>query len=229
MRYRRMVMEVESPEEIGYEHVRYNLAESSMADRTLGEIGVDLDGLVLSYGHHRGRPDLRERIAAAGTDRIGADDVLVTVGAAGALFTAATALLGPGDRLVVAHPNYASNLETPRAIGCEIGTLPLRFEDGFRLEIDRLASLVTPGTKLVSLTSPHNPTGVALSREDLERVVAIVEAAGAWLLLDETYRELGEEPLPPAVGVQRARHQRLVRLQDLRRARDPGRLADLPR
>jgi aspartate/methionine/tyrosine aminotransferase len=188
-----MIMEVESPEEIGYERVRYNLAESSMADRTLGKLGVDLADLLLCYGDHRGRPDLRELIAE---DGISPDDVLVSVGAAGALFTTATALLGPGDRLVVAHPNYASNLETPRAIGCEIATLPLRLEEGFRLDLDRLAALVTPGTRLVSLTTPHNPTGATIAPEELTRVVAIVEAAGAWLLLDETYRELAREPLP---------------------------------
>jgi aspartate/methionine/tyrosine aminotransferase len=197
VRYRRMIMEVESPEEIGYERVRYNLAESSMADRTLGELGVELDELLLCYGDHRGRPDLRELIAADG-EGLGIDDVLVSVGAAGALFTVATTLLGPGDRLVVAHPNYASNLETPRAIGCDIAILPLRFEEGFRLDLDHLASLVTPGTRLVSLTTPHNPTGAVISRGDLLAVIGMVERAGAWLLLDETYRELAREPLPPA-------------------------------
>lgn len=198
MRYRRMIMEVESPEEIGYEQVRYNLAESSMADRTLGELGVDLGEVLLCYGDHRGRPDLRELIAADGDGAIAADDVLVSVGAAGALFTVATALLGAGDRLVVAHPNYASNLETPRAIGCEIAPLPLCLESGFRLDLDRLASLVTPATRLVSLTTPHNPTGAVISAAHLERAIEIVEAAGAWLLLDETYRELVPDPMPPA-------------------------------
>lgn len=198
MRYRRMVMEVESPEEIGYERVRYNLAESSLADRTLGEIGVELGDLVLCYGDHRGGPDLRELIAADGEGAFGVDDVLVSVGAAGALFTAATALLGAGDRLVVAHPNYASNLETPRAIGCEIATLPLRLEEGFQLDLDRLTALIIPGTRLVSLTTPHNPTGAVIAPADLARVIEMVEAAGTWLLLDETYRELARDPLPPA-------------------------------
>lgn len=198
MRYRRMFMEVESPEQIGYEQVRYNLAESSMADRTLSELNVALDDLVLCYGDHLGRPDLRELIAADGEGAIAVDDVLVCVGAAGALFTAATALLAPGDRLVVAHPNYASNLETPRAIGCEIVTLPLRMEDSFQLDLDRLTEAVTPNTKLVSLTTPHNPTGAVIPPDDLDRVIETVEAAGARLLLDETYRELVDAPRPPA-------------------------------
>ena len=201
MRYRRMIMEVESPEEIGYEQVRYNLAESSLADRSLGGLGVELADLLLCYGDHRGRRDLRELIAADGGGRCEADDVLISVGAAGALFTAATALLEPGDRLVVAHPNYASNLETPRAIGCDVVTLPLSFAEAYHVDLDRLATLVTPGTKLVSLTTPHNPTGAVIPPRDLERIVEIVEAAGAWLLLDETYRELAAEVRPPAAAL----------------------------
>ncbi|MBL8129873.1 MAG: pyridoxal phosphate-dependent aminotransferase [Chloroflexia bacterium] len=197
MRYRRMIMEVESPEQIGYEQVRYNLAESSMADRRLGDLGVDLDDLLLSYGDHLGDPGLRECIAADGG--VGPDQVLVSVGAAGALFTVATALLGAGDRLVVAHPNYASNLETPRAIGAEIISLPLTLEGGFQVDLDHLNALITPGTKLVSLTTPHNPTGAVIPPHDLCEIIRVVEDAGAWLLLDETYRELTDVPPPPAV------------------------------
>jgi aspartate/methionine/tyrosine aminotransferase len=190
-------MEVESPEQIGYEQVRYNLAESSMADRRLGDLNVDLDELLLSYGDHRGEPGLRECIASDGG--VEPDQVLVSVGAAGALFTVATALLDAGDRLVVAHPNYASNLETPYAIGAEVIALPLTLEGGFQIDLDHLRSLITPNTKLVSLTTPHNPTGAVIPPEDLREIITMVEEAGAWLLLDETYRELSDEPAPPAV------------------------------
>ena len=197
MRYRRMIMEVESPEQIGYEQVRYNLAESSLADRKLGDLGVDLDDLLLCYGDHLGDPALRELIASDGC--VSPDQVLVSVGAAGALFTVATALLEAGDRLVVAHPNYASNLETPYAIGAEIVSLPLTLAGRFQVDLDHLRTLITPGTKLVSLTTPHNPTGAVIPRDDLRAIIGMVEDAGAWLLLDETYRELSDDPPPPAV------------------------------
>jgi aspartate/methionine/tyrosine aminotransferase len=191
-----MIMEVESPEQIGYEQVRYNLAESSMADRRLGDLGVNLDDLLLSYGDHRGEPGLREYIAS--DSGVHPNQVLVCVGAAGALFTVATALLNAGDRLVVAHPNYASNLETPYAIGAEIVSLPLTLEGSFQVDLDHLRTLITPGTKLVSLTTPHNPTGAVIPPDDLRQIIRMVEEAGAWLLLDETYRELSDTP-PPAV------------------------------
>lgn len=192
-----MIMEVESPEQIGYEQVRFNLAESSLADRRLGDLGIELDDLLLCYGDHLGDPVLRELIASDGG--LSPDQVLVSVGAAGALFTVATALLSAGDRLVVAHPNYASNLETPYAIGAEIVSFPLTLEGGFQVNLDHLRTLITPGTKLVSLTTPHNPTGAVIPQADLRAIIAMVEDAGAWLLLDETYRELSDDPPPPAV------------------------------
>ena len=66
MRYRRMPIEVESPEQLGYGRIRHNLAESSVTDATLGELGVDLGGLVLQYGDHLGLPELRPRSPPTG-------------------------------------------------------------------------------------------------------------------------------------------------------------------
>jgi aspartate/methionine/tyrosine aminotransferase len=124
MDYRRMPIEAESPEQFGYDRIRHNLAESSVADTPLRELGVALDDLVLLYGDHLGRPGLRAAIAADGAG-LSPDDVLVTPGAAAALFIVATSLLKPGDHLVVARPNYATNLETPRALGADISHLDL--------------------------------------------------------------------------------------------------------
>ena len=127
------------------------------------------------------------------------DDVLVTAGAAQALFIIATSLLDKGDHLVVIRPNYATNIETPRAIEADVSYLDLTFEDGFRIDPDKLMALVTPRTKYVSITLPHNPTGVMMSEADLRGVVARVESAGCRLLVDETYREMTfGDPLPVA-------------------------------
>ena len=201
MRYRRMPIEEESPEQLGYGRIRRNLAESSVADASLADLGVDLGGLVLQYGDHLGLPELREAIAA---DAPGAvpDDVIVTPGAVAALFIIHTSLLEAGDHLVVARPNYATNVETPRAIGADVTYLDLAFEDGWTVDPARIAGLMTPRTRLVSLTTPHNPTGTTLSAETLREVIALVERAGARLLLDETYREMTfGEPLPVAAGL----------------------------
>ena len=188
--YRRMAIEVESPEQLGYERIRCNLAESSVADMRLRDLGVALDDLVLAYGDHVGHPGLRA-LVAADDPMLTADDVLLVPGAAAALFIIATTLLGPGDRVVVARPNYATNLETPRAIGAEVAFLDLRHEEGWRVDPDRLRALMTPETRLVSLTSPHNPTGQVIDEPTMRAIVAMVEAhPRARLLVDETYREM---------------------------------------
>ena len=202
MRYRRMPIEEESPEQLGYGRIRHNLAESSVADASLGDLGVDLGGLVLQYGDHLGLPELRELIAADGAG-LSPDDVLVTPGAVAALFIVHTTLLEPGDHLLVARPNYATNVETPRAIGADVEYLDLSYEDGWAVDVERIAAMLRPATKLVSLTTPHNPTGSTLPRETLDAVVALVEAhGGARLLLDETYREMTfGEALPVAASL----------------------------
>src|SRR4029450_2960537 len=68
VRYRRMPIEVESPEQLGYDTITNNLSESSVADRRLGDLGIgaDLDDLLLCYGDHLGDPLLREAVAAGG-------------------------------------------------------------------------------------------------------------------------------------------------------------------
>jgi aspartate/methionine/tyrosine aminotransferase len=200
LRYRRMRIEIESPEQLGYDTIENNLAESSFTDMRLADYGIDADlgQTLLPYGDHLGDERLR-RLIADGTN-LSPTDVLVTAGAASALFIVATSLLSAGAHAVVCAPNYATNLETPRAIGADLETIELHFERGWQLDLDDLASRLRPETQLVSLTYPHNPTGSMITPETLARVVALVDRhPSATLLVDETYRELAYgEPLPVA-------------------------------
>jgi aspartate/methionine/tyrosine aminotransferase len=204
VRYRRTPIEIESPEELGYSTIANNLAESSFSDMRLADYGVDADlgDVLLPYGDHLGLERLRALIAADGAS-ISSDQVIVTVGAASALFILATSLLGAGDHVLVCAPNYATNLETPRAIGADVEVFELRFEEGWRLDPERLASRLRPDTRLVSVTYPHNPTGSTITGDELAALVALVERhPSARLLVDETYRELAYvDPLPMAASL----------------------------
>ncbi len=203
MWFRRMAIEKESPEEFGYEKIVYNLAESSVPDQPL-ELFVNansLKKLLLSYGPHGGNEELRE-IIASHYPNISGEDVLVTNGAAEALFVVEATLLKPGDEVVVLHPNYPSNYEVPKSLGCNEKLLSLRFEKNFELDMDELRSLISPNTKLVSITYPNNPTGAMISEDELKEILELVEECGCYLLMDETYRELSyQKKLPSAASL----------------------------
>jgi len=201
MKYTRMAIEKESPEQLGYDKIKNNLTETSVRDRNLKDLGLVLDDLLLPYGDHLGDERLR-KIIAEQSDLCDPDSVIVTAGAAMALFLVASSLLEPGDHMIVARPNYGTNIETPRAIGSDISYLDQTFEDGFKVDIDRLKGMIRPSTRYISLTNPHNPTGTMMSLAELKEVIALSEKHGIWLLVDETYRDMfKDEVLPVAASL----------------------------
>lgn len=189
MQYKRMAIEAESPEEMGYGNIRFNLAESSVRDIYVKDLGIDLSETFLCYTEHRGDALLRERIVADSAP-LNASNVLVMPGAAGALFLIATALLKQGNHLVVLRPNYATNLETPRAIGCDISFIDLSFEKNFQFSVEEIKAAIRPETRLISITTPHNPTGVEYSQSLIKELAELAAEKGIHLLVDETYRDL---------------------------------------
>lgn len=194
--YRRLPIEIEAPEQLGYDRVRYNLTESSYTDAQLGGLDLDLNEVILCYGDHLGLPALREQIVADSAP-LQASQVMTTVGAASALFIVASSLLEKGDSLLVLRPNYMTNIETPRLLGADIQYLDLHFEKGYQIDLDELRDRLSPKTKLISLTYPHNPTGAHLCLADLKQIITWAETFDAYILLDETYREMAfDAPLP---------------------------------
>lgn len=177
---------------------QYDAGESAVKYLKVRDLGIDLADVELRYGHHTGAPALRELIAEE-YDGLAAGDVLVTSGGAEAIFAVVAALAGPGDHVVVEHPNYPSTYEVPRGLGCDVSFLPLTFEAAFKPDLDRLDALITPRTKLVILTHPNNPTGSMIAPDELDRLVRLAERRRVHLLFDETYRHLTfGAPLPPA-------------------------------
>ncbi|MGC2781449.1 MAG: pyridoxal phosphate-dependent aminotransferase [Bradyrhizobium sp.] len=193
------------------EQMRYDLAESLGPDLRLGQIfakglGAELEDLALAYGPTEGRAALRQLIAARhGVD---GDDVIATVGCMQALFLIAFILGEPGADAVIGRPVFPNARSVLGAVRMHVGELPIRFDDGYRLDVDRLRSLLTPRTRLVSLASPQNPSGVALTEQEVRGVLAGMDeiCPDAFLLVDETYREAvyGDVDVRPSlVGLDR--------------------------
>lgn len=198
VKYKRMPIEIESPEQLGYNTIAYNLSESSYTDQHFKSLNVDLKNLVICYGDHIGHQGLRSEIIK-NEESLKIEDVLITPGAAAALFFIATSLLEKDDKLVVVNPNYATNIETPKTIGACIKYVNLNFEQGYKLDLEKLKKEIDLSTKLVSITYPHNPTGVMISLSELEEIIKRVEEANTYLLVDETYRDMTfKDKLPVA-------------------------------
>src|SRR5438874_7581501 len=138
MHYKRMPIEKESPEEIGYTNIEFNLAESSVTDLCFDELQIALNNLKLEYIGHRGKKAFRKLIVKE-LSNLSSQNVLLTNGAAGALFIINTSLLNKEDHLIVVRPNYATNIKVPETIGCKISYIDLDFDNNWQLEFSGIA------------------------------------------------------------------------------------------
>ena len=178
--------------------IEHEIGESAVKFMSVGDLDIDLSGVELRYGYHTGQPALKECIAQQYSG-LSADNIIVTSGASEANYAVVSALVKPGDHVVVEHPTYASLYEVPRSLGCDVSLFHLTYEDRFRPDLDQLDRLVRPDTKLISFTHPNNPTGSMITADKLEELVAYVEERDIFLLFDETYFELDfQHTLPPA-------------------------------
>ena len=181
--------------------VRCNLSDSGVLPFTLAEFchlaGVDPGGVEFGYGSTEGTADLRERIAAL-YPGAGPDDVLVTTGSAEANFLSLWRLVEPGDRVVIVEPTYGQTPGLARGLGAHVVSLQLEEAQGWQPAPGAADEAITPGTRLVVVTNPSNPTGAVLSSASRAGIVRAAEAAGAWILADEVYAgaEIGAADAP---------------------------------
>jgi aspartate/methionine/tyrosine aminotransferase len=194
MTFERMPLEVWF-DEYQFE-VDYDIGESGMKFFSIKELDIDLNDVDLRYGYHLGHPGLRSEIVREYSGQT-IDNVAVTTGASEANFSVIAHLVGPKDHIIVEHPTYPSLFQVPRSLGRDLTLFHLKWEDDFRPDMESLRKLVKPNTKLITLTHPGNPTGTVITKDELKEAIEIAEAAGAYLMVDETYRDLMFEDPPP--------------------------------
>jgi len=150
-----------------------------------------LDRGATHYTPTVGIPELRAAIAADATARKGfavtPDHVVVVPGGKPVMFFAILALIDEGDEVIYPDPGFPIYESMASYVGGRAVPCPIRQENGFRLDPDELASLVTPRTRLVILNSPANPTGGVSTRNDLERIAAVARDHDLTVLADEIY------------------------------------------
>lgn len=188
-----------------------NLAETcveSLTVRRLLELtGVgekafdDIMAMKLTYGAIEGSQRLREAIASL-YKSVSPEQISVMHGAIGANALTLTGLIERGDHVVTLLPTYQQHYSIPESIGAKVSPCWLKEELGWQPDLDELRRLAVPGTKVICINNPNNPTGALMDEGMLKEIVDIARACGAYLLCDEAYRGLSHEgdPFSPAIA-----------------------------
>jgi len=169
-------------------HAACDLGGSNILACSLDDLPGARDAVALHGANDTGYAPLIDAIAA----RYGVSDARITTasGTAGANFLAFAALLEPGDDVLVERPGYDPLPGAARLCGARTVRFDRPASGGFALDPDRVRAALTNRTRLIVVTHPHNPTGVAADADALADVGRMAESAGAHVLVDEVYRDV---------------------------------------
>lgn len=152
----------------------------------------------LREGHHHytgnlGDMALRTAIAHKVTTenhiKVGPENIVVTHGGTGALFNAFTAILNPGDEVIIPDPGFLYNPYLAY-MGATPVWLALRGEDKFHINITALKKLLSPKTKALIINSPHNPSGAVYTKEELQTIAELAIEHNFFVISDEVYEKM---------------------------------------
>jgi arginine:pyruvate transaminase len=146
------------------------------------------------YSDGRGEAGLRAALAerysrSTGRD-IATDQVLCFPGTQTALFAVLMGVAEEGCEVLVGDPMYATYEGVIRASGADMVAVPLRPENGFRIDAADIAARITPRTSAILLTTPHNPTGAILTGADIDAIGRLAIEHDLWIVSDEVYEDL---------------------------------------
>lgn len=169
----------------------------------------------MDHGHNQyapltGVPELREQIAAKELALYGCNidsdnEVCVTPGATEALYCAVTAVVHPGDEVIVFDPAYDCYEPSVTLNGGVTKHIALQYPD-FTIDWQQVRDTITDRTRLIILNTPHNPTGTVWDEEDIQQLREVIADRDIYLLSDEVYEHISFD------GKQ---HQSLLRYPDL--------------
>lgn len=182
------------------EGAKYNIAETCVDSVSLDELfaltGEDKDAFLqsfsskrLTYGYIEGNPEFKAGVCRLYRS-LRPEEIIGTHGAAGANHHVFYSLLEPGDRVISIMPTYQQLYSIPESYGADVKMLHLKEENGYLPDVEELRRLATPGTRMICLNNPNNPTGALMSREMLLEIVKIARSIDAYVLCDEVYRHL---------------------------------------
>lgn len=181
-------------------------AGADLVEMTIGEPDVAIPSDLIETASHamqagrtgysdgRGEAQLRQALAdsysASRGRAFSAQNVLCFPGTQTALYAVLQGVAEAGDEVLVGDPMYATYEGVIRASGADMVPVPLRPEAGFRLQASDIAARITPRSRAILLTTPHNPTGAILSAQDLHEIGQLALQHDLWIISDEVYEHL---------------------------------------
>ncbi|HZG26527.1 MAG TPA: aminotransferase class I/II-fold pyridoxal phosphate-dependent enzyme, partial [Chitinophagaceae bacterium] len=152
------------------------------------------------YVHTNGLLALREVLAEKVEGLYQADinpdtQITITPGGTYAIYTALTAVLRPGDEVIVFEPSYDSYVPNALVNGAIPVLIDLKFPE-YKIDWDLVREKLSPKTRVIILNSPHNPTGAVLREDDIKQLRSIVQDTNILILSDEVYEHLMFDDIP---------------------------------
>lgn len=146
------------------------------------------------YGGFAGGAEFRRAIADRHRAKVGEaippEQVVICPGAQNALYATARCLVEAGDEVIVPEPRYATYGSVVDATGATRVDVLLDVDGGFHLNPDDVAAAVTDRTRMILLNTPHNPTGMVMTREEMEGIAEVALRHDLWVVCDEVYADL---------------------------------------
>ncbi|OYE04340.1 guanitoxin biosynthesis PLP-dependent (S)-gamma-hydroxy-L-arginine cyclodehydratase GntC [Nostoc sp. 'Peltigera membranacea cyanobiont' 232] len=184
-----------------YEQASYNLGESGVANQSVGDLIQLLDDpeelyrVSLANNDTYGSLELRKAISTL-YDGVDPESILVTAGTTEAILIYFHVRYTAGANVVVFVPAFHILPEVPEFLGYEVRKIPLRPENNFRPDLEELTKTVDERTKVIVLNTPHNPTGIVFSNEEVQAILVLAQKHGADVLADEHYRFIPHTDTP---------------------------------
>lgn len=182
---------------------KYNIAETCVDSVSVDELfeltGENKEEFLaafcarrLTYGDIEGAPAFKEGICKL-YKTLKPEEIIPTHGATGANHHVFYSLIAPGDRVISIMPTYQQLYSIPESYGADVQIMELKKENHYLPDIEELKKLAVPGTKMICINNPNNPTGALMETSYLKQIVEIAKSVGAYVLCDEVYRHLTQE------------------------------------
>lgn len=143
-----------------------------------------------NFGYMDLRKAVAEKLNKQNNIPYTADEILITAGLSEAVYVLLSAILNPGDELLVPNPVWMNYINVPLMLGATPVMYSLKEENNYQLDIDEIASKITDKTKALVLVTPNNPTGGVLTKETLEKLAKLAIEKDIMVIADEVYERL---------------------------------------